>query len=118
MGKQQKTTLLKKKMIEALEKSLGVVTTAAKNVGIDRTTHYRWMEEDEEYKEKANDLSEVAIDFVESQLHKQIKEGSTSGAIFYLKTKGKNRGYIETTEQRVKIDTEPPLFPDTSEEKD
>ena len=106
----QNTTLLKKKMLEAMEQSLGVVTSACKSVGIDRSSHYRWMHEDEDYKESAENITELAIDFVESRLFKQIREGSTTGAIFYLKTKGKNRGYIETTEQRVKIDTEPPLF--------
>ena len=35
--KQQNSTL-KKAMVEALEKTLGIVTTAAKMVGIDRTT--------------------------------------------------------------------------------
>ena len=35
-----KTEQHKKAMLEALEKSLGVVTSACKNVGIGRTTHY------------------------------------------------------------------------------
>ena len=34
----------------------------------------------------------------ESQLHKQILKGNTSATIFYLKTKGKNRGYVERHE--------------------
>jgi transcriptional regulator of acetoin/glycerol metabolism len=38
MNKQNVT--LKKAMIEALEQSLGVVTTACKIVGISRNTHY------------------------------------------------------------------------------
>lgn len=90
-----KTDSNKKAMIEALEKALGVVTTACKNVGIHRDTHYRWLKEDEEYKRQVEELSDVAIDFAESQLFKQIKEGNTTATIFYLKTKGKNRGYIE-----------------------
>ena len=85
----------KKAMIEALEKSLGIVSTAAKQVGISRDTHYRWMSGDEDYKAEVEELSEVALDFVESQLFKQIKEGNTAASIFYLKTKGKKRGYIE-----------------------
>ena len=36
----------KRAMIEALEKALGVVTTACKSVGISRSTHYSWMESD------------------------------------------------------------------------
>ena len=88
----------KKAMLEALEKSLGVVTAACKAVDIARETHYRWMREDADYKAAVEELSDVAIDFAESQLHKQIKEGNTAGTIFYLKTKGKKRGYIERTE--------------------
>ena len=85
-------------MIEALEQSLGVVTTACKKVGIGRTTHYLWMNEDEEYKKQVEAVGDVALDFAESQLHKQIKEGSTAATIFLLKTKGKKRGYIERQE--------------------
>lgn len=88
----------KKAMIEALEKSLGVVTTACKQVGIARKTHYEWMKLDEEYKQAVDDISDVALDFAESQLHKQIQNGEVSSTIFYLKTKGKKRGYVEKTE--------------------
>ena len=34
----------------------------------------------------------------ESQLHKQILDNSVPATIFYLKTKGKKRGYIERQE--------------------
>ena len=89
--KQQNPTQ-KKAMIQALEKSLGVVTSACKSVGINRSTHYEWLKTDEEYKKEVEDVENIALDFAESQLHKQIKEGNTSGTIFYLKTKGKKEG--------------------------
>ena len=88
-------------MLDALEKSLGVVTAACKAVGIGRTTHYLWMQEDAEYKAAVDGLSDVALDFAESQLHKQIKEGNSTATIFFLKTKGKKRGYIERQEVEV-----------------
>lgn len=94
----------KKAMIEALEKSLGVVTTACKQVGIARKTHYEWLKEDEEYRKAVEDVADVALDFAESQLHKQIQNGEVSSTIFYLKTKGKKRGYIEKTEQDLKVE--------------
>jgi len=88
-------------MLDALEKSLGVVTAACKAVGIGRTTHYLWMQEDAEYRAAVEGLSDVALDFAESQLHKQIKEGNSTATIFFLKTKGKKRGYIERQEVEV-----------------
>jgi hypothetical protein len=95
---QERTETHKKAMIVALEKSLGIVTTACKEVGISRPTHYNWMEVDNDYRNEVESIGDVALDFAESQLHKQIKGGNTAGTIFYLKTKGKKRGYVERTE--------------------
>ena len=93
-----KTEHHKKALIEALEKSLGVVTTACKSLGVGRTTFYGWLKEDEEFAEKVNDIQNIALDFVESKLFENIRDGKTSEMIFYLKTKGKKRGYIERQE--------------------
>lgn len=92
------TDILKKAMLEALEKSLGIVTTACKTVGISRETHYRWLREDEAYKESVDSIADLTLDFVESQLHRQIQNGEVTSTIFYLKTKGKKRGFIEKQE--------------------
>lgn len=97
-NKSQNASLKKEAMIKALESSLGIVTTACKSVGIDRKTHYRWLNEDEEYANAVNSLTDVTLDFAESQLHKKIMEGDTTATIFFLKTKGKKRGYIERQE--------------------
>lgn len=92
------TDMNKKAMIEALEKSLGIVTTACKQVGIARVTHYEWLKDDPEYKASVESIADLALDFAESQLHKQIQNGEVSSTIFYLKTKGKKRGYVERQE--------------------
>jgi hypothetical protein len=97
------TQQLKKAMLLALEQSLGIVTSAAKSVGIDRTTHYLWLKDDEEYKASVESIQDITLDFAESQLHKQIKDGEVTSTIFYLKTKGKKRGYVERVEQDVSI---------------
>lgn len=93
-----KTEHHKKALIEALEKSLGVVTTACRNIGIGRTTFYEWMKTDEEFAFQVDEINNIALDFAESQLHQQISEGNTAATIFYLKTKGKRRGYVERQE--------------------
>ena len=100
-----KTEQHKKAMLEALEKSLGVVTSACKSVGIGRTTHYMWLKEDEIYKQKVESIEDIALDFAESQLHKQIRDGNTAGTIFYLKTKGKKRGYIAVSYTHLTLPT-------------
>lgn len=93
-----KTDILKRSLITSLEKSLGVVTTACKSSGCSRETFYKYCKEDEVFKNKVNDVQDIALDFAESQLFKQIKERNTTATIFYLKTKGKKRGYIERQE--------------------
>ena len=96
-----KTEQHKKAILEALESSLGVVTSACKKVGIGRTTFYGWLKDDESFADKVKDIENIALDFAESQLHQQIKSGNSTSTIFYLKTKGKRRGYVERIEQEV-----------------
>lgn len=93
-----KSEHIKKALIEALEKSLGVVTTACKQVGIGRTTFYNYYNDDKDFAKQVDEIENVALDFAESQLHKQIQEGSTAATIFLLKTRGKKRGYVERQE--------------------
>ena len=88
----------KRAMIEALEKTLGIVTTALKQTGIGRTTYYGWLQDDPEFKADVEAISDIALDFAESQLHKQIQDGQPASTIFYMKTKGKKRGYVERQE--------------------
>lgn len=93
-----KTDIHKKAFLAALEKSLGVVSVASRACEIDRQRHYEWMQKDKKYKSKVEMISEIAVDFAESQLHKQIQNGEVSATIFFLKTKGKHRGYTERSE--------------------
>ena len=94
----QELTLKKRAMIEALEKTLGIVTQAAKMVNISRMVHYDWLKEDAEYAKAVEDINDIALDFAETALYRQIRENNTASTIFYLKTKGRNRGYVERVE--------------------
>lgn len=118
-----KTQHYKKALLEALEKTLGVVTTACEKVGVNRSTYYDYYNNDEDFKNSVDSISDQALDFVESKLferingyeHPEDKVFNNNGVemvvpvikhyppdptsmIFYLKTKGKKRGYIEKTE--------------------
>jgi len=101
-----KSLHIKKALIEALEKSLGIVTVACKSVGVSRQTYYDYYNSDDEFKKQVDSLENIALDFVESQLHKRIKDGSDVATIFYLKCKGKKRGYIERQEIESTIKTD------------
>ena len=64
-----KTEQLKKgQLLEALEKSLGIVSTACQRVGVSRTTYYKYYNEDKDFKALVYDISDVTIDFAESKL--------------------------------------------------
>ena len=80
MQEQRSTELRKKAMLQALEQSLGVVTTAAKQAGIERTTHYNWLKEDEAYKEAVESLEAVALDFAETKLFSLINNEDTAAS--------------------------------------
>lgn len=105
----------KKEILEALEKYNGIVSTACNNIGLARSTFYSWLNSDEEFKKAVDELQDVAIDFVESKLMEKIngvavrsmvrgeevvydQPPSDTAIIFYLKTKGKKRGYVERQE--------------------
>ena len=88
----------KKELLIALEKSLGIVTNACKLVKITRQTFYNYYNEDKEFKQAVDQMNEVCLDYAETQLYKLIQEGNPAAIIFYMKTKGKTRGYIEKQE--------------------
>ena len=81
--------------VKNLKAAGGIICIACSNTGINRSTYYRWREADEEFREQVDEVMEEQIDFVESKLLTAIKSGDTTAIIFYLKTKGRNRGYSE-----------------------
>lgn len=93
-----KTQHKKRQLLEALKKSLGVVSSACAAVGVNRSTYYDYLNNDPDFRAEVEDLKNVALDFAETSLLKQIQDGNTSATIFYLKTQGKERGYVERQE--------------------
>ena len=77
------------------------VTCEAANIG--RRTFYYWRENDKDFDAACKDIEEALVDFAESMLIEKINGKDLTAIIFYLKTKGKDRGYVERTEQDVKM---------------
>lgn len=88
----------KEKMLESLKECSGIVTFACEKVRLSRQTFYRWCRDDPEFKERVDAINELQIDVAEASLLKKIQRGDTTAIIFYLKTKGKDRGYSERRE--------------------
>jgi ACT domain-containing protein len=99
MGKKQRQMA----MLKALEGNMGIVSIAVTKVGISRQTHYDWINTDKKYADAVKELENVTLDIAEAYLFNLMKEKSPAAIIFYLKTKGKKRGYIERPETEVSI---------------
>lgn len=114
----------KKKLFDCLHKCLGIIKDTCKCCGISRETYYNWAKRYATIEREREKATEAGIDFAESQLFKLIAGYShpedklhvikgqvvstrvikhytpdTAAIIFYLKTKGKHRGYVEREQQ-------------------
>jgi len=105
----------KKKLLEGLKLYRGIISSACEFANLDRQTFYNYKSDDEKFAKAVEEIDEASIDFVEGKLFEKIngwenavltKEGyvaydqppSDTAIIFYLKTKGKKRGYSETSQ--------------------
>jgi transposase-like protein len=84
-------------ILEAIKASNANVSEAARRLGVDRATLWRWMHEDEELMTFRNELREEKLDFVENKLWENIEKGYSKDIQFYLRCQGRGRGWIEVT---------------------
>lgn len=98
MSKKREATA--NKIIAAIKSEKGYLTLAAKKAGLSYVTVWRYAQDFLSVKEAVEEAKETVLDFVEGQLYKKIEDGDVASIIFYLKTKGKSRGYVERQEQQ------------------
>ncbi len=119
MSSSNRSNNKKEIMLTCLKNSMGIVSTACEKADIARKTHYEWYNNDLEYAAQVDAIQESCIDFAESKLMELIngakhevatakgevltvQDGpNPTACIFYLKTKGKKRGYVEKSELDV-----------------
>jgi ethanolamine utilization microcompartment shell protein EutL len=119
MTKKDKTDMKKELMLKCLKQSMGIVSHACEKADTARASHYEWYNSDPEYAAQVDAINESCIDFAESKLMElingakhevatakgevlQVQDGpNPTACIFYLKTKGKKRGYVEKSELDV-----------------
>ena len=91
----------KETFLIALRNNLGHISKACTAANIHRQTYYSWIDKDPEFKQECADVEESLLDLTESKLLENIQKGDNTCIIFYLKTKGKKRGYVEKQEFEV-----------------
>lgn len=99
MGKKERQKLF----LKNLKEGQGIISYACDMTGISRACYYKWIDNDPKFKEIVEEINEGIIDRVESKLLNAINDDDLTAIIFYLKTKGKKRGYIERVEQDVNV---------------
>jgi len=77
-----------------------LVSKSCEAAKLSRAMYYRWLEQ-EPFKQAVKESKQSIKDFGEDALYDLIKDKNSSAILFYNKTKNKDRGYIEKTEQSV-----------------
>lgn len=86
------------RIIEALGSTQGLLSLAARRAGVSYSTVKRYAAESPTVKQAVQDAKSSTLDFAEGKLYQAISQGNLTAIIFYLKTQGKARGYIERSE--------------------
>ena len=83
--------------ITALIKNNYHITNTCKEVGINNSIYYKWKN-DPAFVAVLEKLRDQEVDVIEDSFRDLIKERNPQAVIFGLKTRGKDRGYVERSE--------------------
>lgn len=78
--------------LQSLENSLGIISVALRVSGVEKDEYISWLD-NKEFTRRLELVGETSIDYVENKLLGLINKGDLSAIQFFLKTKGKKRGY-------------------------
>ena len=95
MAKQRYTQA---EVTNALNQSKGMVTIAARILGCVPNTVQAYIDRYPDVREARQQEREAMTDVAELALYKAIQSGEAWAVCFYLKTQGKQRGYVERSE--------------------
>lgn len=95
----------------------GNIRLIANRLGVSRPTIYAYKKKWKTVEDALKDEKEEMLDLAENKLWKLINDENITAIIFYLKTQGKQRGYIERQEF-TGADMEPIEFVITKYEKE
>jgi hypothetical protein len=82
-------------VIAAIHAARGMVSVTARTLGCDRNTVYNYRDKYPEVASALEEAPELQLDVAELNLFKAIDRSEPWSICFYLKTKGRKRGYVE-----------------------
>ena len=85
-------------ILKALKASRGIVSAAARRMGMTRRQLTRRVKSSEKLKEARDDARAEFCDLAESKLVENVEAGNVPSVLFALKCLGKDRGYVERSE--------------------
>ena len=88
---------------KALRANGGFITKTANALNVTPGAISKRIKENPELQKVKQAVADEALDFAEYQLGQQIKKGNLTAIIFFLKCKGKERGYVENTQLDIKV---------------
>ena len=85
-------------VINKIKEMHGNVSSVARAFKMSRQTLYKYINDHPTVQAALDESRETMIDNVESKLYSKALAGDTTSMIFFLKTQGKARGYVERQE--------------------
>src|SRR5262245_28221772 len=104
MPKKERVTA--QQVVEALEATQGLVYLAAERLAINARTVYKYAARHPIIREALAHHKGKRLDTAEAALWKAVLAGEAWAVCFYLKTQGKERGYVERQELRTMTEDE------------
>jgi predicted RNA binding protein with dsRBD fold (UPF0201 family) len=83
----------------ALRAAEGIISNAAQRLGVTRQAVHARISRHPTLQAVRDEARESVTDLAESMLIENIRRGEAWAVCFYLKTQGRDRGYVERTEE-------------------
>lgn len=92
----------RKKFVEVLTENNGRLLITREICGVSKATLFRYRKKFPEFGAAVNEAKSLQVDYVEGKLFDLIDKNNVNAIIFFLKTRGRDRGYGEKYVPEIK----------------
>ena len=82
---------------QALEDAGGLQSSAARTLGVVRSTICKWVQKHPELQAIQEEARQSLLDFAESNIRSSVESGDLESSRFVLRTLGASRGYVPSS---------------------